>query len=305
MKLSMKGLRAALGGALAWGSASAAPAPATIARTPYLGAIAIDAATGEVLKEDRADERGNPASMIKLMTLHVVLDAVRAGEISLNDRVKANAEVSRIGGSQVYLAEHEEFSVEELVYAIMVQSANDAALALALHTAGSREAFIERMNRKARELKMNRTVFHSMHGLPPGEGQVADWTSARDFARLCQRLLADYPEALAYTSTRERTFRPAQPFIMRNHNRLLFTFDGCDGLKTGYYRAAGYSVAATAQRDGVRAIVVILGSADRKERDAQAQAWLTEALNRLRAARPATGAAAPATALPAPAPATP
>ncbi len=278
------------------------PAPATIARTPYLGAIAIDAATGDVLKEDRADERGNPASMLKLMTLYVVLDAIHSGEIGTNDLVKVSAEVTRMGGSQVFLAEHEEFTVEELIYATMVQSANDAALALALHTAGSRDAFVERMNRKARELKLNRTVFHSMHGLPPGEDQVADWTSARDFARLCHRLLADHPGVLTYTATRERAFRPAQPFIMRNHNRLLFSFEGCDGLKTGYYRAAGYSVAATAQRDGVRAIVVILGSADRKERDTQAQAWMTDALNRLRAARAAKPAAP---ALPAPAPVTP
>ncbi len=285
---------------------TAKTAPAALSRSPCLGAIAIDAATGAVLKEDRADERGHPASMLKLMTLCVILDAVKAGEIALADPVKINAEVSRIGGSQVYLAENEEFTVEELVYAMMIQSANDAALALALHTAGSRDAFIERMNRKARKLRLDRTVFHSIHGLPPGEGQNADWTTARDFARLCQSLIAEHPETLTYTSTQERTFRPSKPFIMRTHNQLLKSLPGCDGLKTGYYRMAGYSIAATASREGARAIVVILGSVDRKERDARAQAWLTESLAQIRAAQAAAVTATPAPpALPVPAPAAP
>ena len=285
-------------------TAASKPASATLSRSPYLGAIAIDAASGAVLKEDRADERGHPASMLKLMTLSVILDAVKAGEIKLTDVVRVNAEVSNIGGSQVYLAENEEFTVDELLYAMMIQSANDAALALALHTAGSRDAFVERMNRKARKLRLDRTVFHSIHGLPPGAGQDADWTSARDFARLCQSLIAEHPETLTYTSTRERTFRPSKPFIMRTHNHLLGSFPGCDGLKTGYYREAGYSIAATASRDGARAIVVLLGSTDRKERDTTAQAWLTEALAKVRASAPPVAAPAPTpSALPAPAPA--
>ena len=288
------------------GTAKAA-APATLSRAPYLGAIAMDAATGAVLKEDRADERGHPASMLKLMSLYVILDAVKAGEIQLTDTVKVSAEVSKIGGSQVFLAENEEFTVEELVYAMMIQSANDAALALALHTAGSRDAFIERMNRKARKLRLDRTVFHSIHGLPPGAGQDADWTTARDFARMCQGLIADHPEALTYTSTPERTFRPSKPFIMRTHNHLLKSFPGCDGLKTGFYREAGYSIAATALRDGARPIVVILGSVDMKERDRQAQAWMTESLARIRAMQAAAATAAPSAppALPVPAPAAP
>jgi serine-type D-Ala-D-Ala carboxypeptidase (penicillin-binding protein 5/6) len=269
-------------------AARAQTMPESRSRDPYVGAIAVDAATGAVLREDRADEKGHPASMLKLMTLFVVLDEVRAGTVKLDDSVRITAEAARIGGSQVYLAEGEVFPVEELVHALMTQSANDAALALALHVAGSRDAFLQKMNRKARALRMDRTVFHSVHGLPPGSGQAADWTTARDFAVLCRALLAEHPGALAYTSVRERTFRPDKPFVMRTHNRLLASVEGCDGLKTGFYRVAGYSIAATAQRDGARAIVVVLGSTERVRRDDTARAWLNEALAGLRSAAAAS-----------------
>lgn len=280
IRLVTAGLAIAVGAA----GARAQTAPETRSRDPYVGAIAVDAATGAVLREDRADEKGHPASMLKLMTLFVVLDDIRAGAVKPDDPVRVTAEAARIGGSQVYLAEGEIFPVEELLHALMTQSANDAALALALHVAGSRDAFLQRMNRKARALRMDRTVFHSVHGLPPGPDQAADWTTARDFAVLCRALLTEHPDALAYTSVRERTFRPEKPFVMRTHNRLLASVEGCDGLKTGFYRVAGYSIAATAQRDGARAIVVVLGSTERARRDDIARAWLNEALAGLRSA---------------------
>lgn len=278
--------------------AAAAPA-STQARDPYLGAIALDAASGDVLFEENADAKGHPASMLKLMTLTVVLDKISAGEVKLDDMVKISAGASKIGGSQVYLDPKESFTVEELLYAMMVQSANDAATALAEHIAGSKDACVELMNRKARELKMDHSTFQSVHGLPPGKDQAPDWTTARDFAVLCRDLVTRHPEALKYTSTKERTFRPAKPFIMRTHNPLLSTVEGCDGLKTGYYREAGFSIAATAQKNGVRALVVVLGSTDRKVRDAKAAELLVQALGKIRAA-PATPVA-----LPPPAPASP
>ena len=133
-------------------SASPAFGLKKVSKTPYLGAIVIDAATGNVIEEDHADAKGYPASMIKLMNLLVILDAVRAQHISLDEPVTVSARVSRMGGSQVYLKEKEVFPVEELIYAMMIQSANDAALALAVHYTGSMEVFVDLMNKKAQKL---------------------------------------------------------------------------------------------------------------------------------------------------------
>ncbi len=257
-------------------------AVASIARDPYLGALLIDAATGKVLFEDNADARGYPASIVKLMTLLIILKEVQAGTISLQDTVTVTAAAAKIGGSQVYLKEGETFSVDDLLYALIVQSANDAAVALALHLAGTTDAFVEMMNRKAQELGMTGTTFHSVHGLPPGKGQQPDVMTPRDIARLCLELL-QYPDALRYTSTRERTLRgeSTQPFIMRTHNHLLGSFEGCDGFKTGYFRAAGFSIAATATKKGARAIAVVMGCTDRKKRDARARELLARGLAEL------------------------
>jgi D-alanyl-D-alanine carboxypeptidase (penicillin-binding protein 5/6) len=172
-----------------------------------------------------------------------------------------------MGGSQVYLDPKEQFSVEDLLYALIIQSANDAAVALAVHVAGSKDAFVSLMNEKAAALGMNSTTFYSVHGLPPSEGQLPDQTTARDLAILA-RELSKNPEVFKYTSTRERDFRNGE-FIMRTHNKLLASVDGCDGFKTGYFKAAGFSIVATAKRSGVRIIAVVLGSIDRKVRDAK------------------------------------
>jgi D-alanyl-D-alanine carboxypeptidase (penicillin-binding protein 5/6) len=154
----------------------------------------------------------------------------------------------------------------------MVQSANDAAVALAEKVAGTTEAFVELMNQKAKELGMTGTVFHSVHGLPPAAGQENDLTTARDLATLCRELLK-HPDTLRFTSTRERVFRPNagnKTVTMRTHNHLLGHVEGCDGLKTGYIAKAGYSIAVTASRGGQRLIVAVLDSVDRKTRDAKA-----------------------------------
>ncbi|HEY8239844.1 MAG TPA: D-alanyl-D-alanine carboxypeptidase, partial [Kiritimatiellia bacterium] len=155
--------------------------------------------------------------------------------------------------------------------ALMIQSANDAAMTLAEHVGGSREGFIELMNRKAREIGMKNTVFTSVHGLPPtsGSGVDPDTTTARDLSILCLELLRKHPEALTYTGTRMRGFRN-DAVQMVNHNRLLTSVRGCDGLKTGFISAAGFSICVTAQRDGRRVIAIVLGSKDRKVRDAKA-----------------------------------
>ena len=267
---------------------------ATTARRPYLGAIVIDAASGRVLFEEQAGAKGYPASTLKLMDLLLILERIEARQLTWTDPVPVSARAARTGGSQVYLKEKEVFTVDEMLFALMIQSANDAAVALAEKVAGTTEAFVAQMNQRARQLGMKDTVFHSVHGLPPGAGQLPDETTARDFARLCQELLK-HPHALRYTAMRERAFRtngPAEPFIMRSHNPLLGTVAGCDGLKTGYITAAGYSIAATAERNGRRVIVVVLDSANRKERDAKA----TELIERGFLALPGASAPLPATA---------
>ena len=142
-----------------------------ISRDPWLGAIVLDAATGKVLFEDRADTKGYPASVLKLMDLLIILEKIEQKQLSFEDQVPVSAKASHIGGSRVWLAEKESFTVDEMLYALMIQSANDAAVALAEKVAGSTDAFLELMNRRAKELGMTSTVFHSVHGLPPGKGR--------------------------------------------------------------------------------------------------------------------------------------
>lgn len=283
MKKSMVWL---MGLVVAAGLAAVACA-APISKDPYVGAIAVDARTGAVLFEDNADRPAYPASMLKLVDMFLLLDRVRDGSLRLDDTVRVTKEAADMGGSQVWLDVRESFSVDELMYALMIQSANDAAMALAIHVAGSRDAWVALMNAKARELGLSGvTRFQSPHGLPPGKGQRPDITTPRDFAKLCQALLAAHPEVLKYTSETVRTFRPnaKNPLEMRNHNPLLGGFKGgipeCDGLKTGFFRDAGFSVALTGEKDGARAIVVMMGCADKKVRDAKGAELLRLALSK-------------------------
>lgn len=254
----------------------------TRSRDPYLSALVIEASTGKVLFEENADAPAYPASVLKLMDLYIVLQLLEQGKLQLTKSVAVTAEASKMGGSQVYLKEGETFSVEEMLYALMVQSANDAATALAIHIAGSKDGFVQIMNAQAQRLGMTGTRFYSVHGLPPGAGQEPDVTTARDLARLCQALLK-YPSTLQYTGTFKRPFRPnaPEPFIMQNHNHLLNQVPGCDGLKTGYYTKAGFSIAATAKRGEGRVIAIVLGSKDRKVRDAKAKELLSKGLGQL------------------------
>jgi len=245
-----------------------------IAREPYVSALLMDAETGDVLFSENPDATVYPASVVKLMDLLVILERIEQGKNSLEEMVQVTPEASKTGGSQVYLDPREQFSIDELLYALMVQSANDAAVALAIHVAGSKEGFVALMNQKAAELGMKNTLFHSVHGLPPAEGQLPDKTTAADLALLCRALISR-ADVLRYTGTRERGFRENK-FIMRNHNHLLVQVDGCDGLKTGYFEAAGFSIAATAKRSGVRVLALVMGSKDRKVRDAKASELLAK-----------------------------
>jgi D-alanyl-D-alanine carboxypeptidase len=241
----------------------------------YLGAIAVDAANGQVLFEDNADAQNPPASMTKLMTFAVLQDKLADGSLKPDTLVTVNREEAKFAmksdSTAVWLKEKETFPVEELVYAMMIQSANDAALVLARVAAGSPEAFVELMNAKARALGMTHTSFRTPHGLTKGKADSAtsDLTTARDYAIL-SRYLVQHTEVLKYTSIKTRQFgagQRTQLVDMRNHNNLLGKFAGLDGLKTGYTGGAGFCLAATAERNGRRIIVVVLGSPASKTRD--------------------------------------
>ena len=231
--------------------------------TAYKGAIVTDAATGAVLYEDRADYEGPPASMTKLMTFAVLHDKLVAGSLSLAAPVRIMNE-DNIGGTQVFLDPRETFPVEELIYAMMIQSANDAARALARFSAGSVPAFVELMNAKARQLGMTHTTFRTPHGLPPSSRRLADTdlTTPRDYAILCRHLVVN-TTVLKYAAVKNRDFGPNRakgPMKMENHNKLLGKVSGVDGLKTGFTAAASYCISLTAERNGRRIIVVIMGS---------------------------------------------
>ena len=251
----------------------------------FKGAIVMDAVSGTILLEDRADYVGPPASVTKLMTFLLVHDRITRGDLTLQTPVNVTAEAAKTGGSQVYLAEKEIFPVEELLYALMIASANDAAAALAIHVAGSRPAFVALMNARAQELGLTNTTFRSPHGLPPSSRRLdeSDVTSPRDLAKLSVHLLKT-TDILKYTSVKLRTFRPGPKQIdMVNHNHLLGKVAGIDGLKTGFTRGAGFCLAATALRKGRRLVVVTMGSPDSKTRDIK----IVELLERGFAALPA------------------
>lgn len=295
-----------------WLAASASFAAAATSRHPvrsdptainsdaFRSAIVIDAATGQVLFENKADVQNPPASVTKLMTFYIVEQKLKEGALTLATPVTITAVASHTGGSRVWLVDKEQITVEELLYALMVQSANDAAVALAIQIAGSKEAFVDLMNLKAQELGLHNTVFHSPHGLPPAKGQEADLSTARDVATLARRLIVD-TDVLKYASTRHREFRHqnGKVITLDTHNHLLGVVPGCDGLKTGYYREAGFSLAATVQRGGRRIIAVILGSPERKLRDIVT----TQLIERGFAALPAVATPAAAASLAGPAPA--
>jgi len=266
-----------------------------VSQTPYIGALILDSDTGAALFEDKADAPGYPASTLKLMSLLVIQEKIDAGQVKLDDTVKVSVAACKTGGSQVFLDPKETFTVEELLYAMMIQSANDAAVALAEHVAGTKEAFVELMNAKAQQLGMANSRFASVHGLPPSAGQRHDVSSARDMATLA-RELCRHPAVFAYTSATYRQLRAntPKPFDMRTHNPFLKEgVDGCDGFKTGYTATAGWSIVVTAKRSGRRVIVVVLGSDERKMRDAKARELLNKGFALLPALAPAPAAPAP------------
>jgi len=240
--------------------------------------ITIDAATGDVLASQEPDRPGAPASMTKMMLALLVMEAIRDGQLKLTDPVTTSALASKMGGSQVFLKAGEVFPVEDMMAALLIGSANDAAAALAERLAGSVPGAVSRMNERATALKLASTRFASVHGLPPGPGQEGDVTTPRDMARLSQELVK-FPEILRWTSTPEAPFRQGA-FVLQNSNHLIGRFPGADGLKTGHFREAGYSVTATATRGNLRLITVVMGAPTNRARFEEAARLLQEGFSR-------------------------
>ncbi len=248
------------GAALADSGQAAAADPAY----PELGlkcvsALLMDGSTGEILYESNADEHRYPASVTKIMTMVLILEAVENGAISLEDIVTVSEDAAAMGGSQVYLYPGETRTVDEMLVAIAVGSGNDASYAMAEFVGGSYSSFIQMMNQRAQELGMTNTHFVNPHGLHDPE----HYTSARDLGLLAYHALS-VPKLLEYTSIYEYEFRPEPKLLtLWNTNRLLKWYEGTDGMKTGYTSEAGRNLVATAKRNGLRLISVVLGATER------------------------------------------
>ena len=229
-------------------------------------AILMEASTGKVLYEQNADEALPPASVTKVMTLLLVMEAIDEGKIKLDDTVTASAHAASMGGSQIFLKEGEQMSVEDMLKSVVIASANDAACALAEFVEGSEEAFVKAMNDRAAELGMKNTVFENTNGLDDtAENHL---TSARDIA-IMSRELIKHERILEYSSIWMDTVRNGL-FGLTNTNRLVRYYKGCTGLKTGSTSKAGFCISATAERNGMSLICVIMGSPTRDVRNAEA-----------------------------------
>jgi serine-type D-Ala-D-Ala carboxypeptidase (penicillin-binding protein 5/6) len=208
------------------------------------------------------------------------MEQVKAGKIMLQDKVTVSPTAVSSDGANLKLQAGEEFSVEELLYASMMHSANDAATALGEKLGGSLQGYVALINERAKELGMANSQFHSASGLGPKDPEAPyDTTTPRDLTLLCREILK-HPEALAFTSAKKRVFRPGsdRKVAMETHNYILDMVKGCDGLKTGYIRAAGYCIAGTAMQNGRRVITVILGATSEKSRNQQAAKLLKKGL---------------------------
>jgi D-alanyl-D-alanine carboxypeptidase (penicillin-binding protein 5/6) len=244
---------------------------------PFATGLLIEAETGAVLFESSADLQRSPASTQKLLLQLVVMDAVAEGRYSLHDSVYTSAWASRMGGSQVFLKQGEVFPLSELMAAIVISSANDACVAVAEHIGGSVDGFIALMNTKAQQLELDSTHVVNVHGLDDTPRAEGNHTTARDLATVARALLR-HPQILEWSSTRIRPFRNGE-FTLYTTNRLLGRFRGLDGLKTGFTQRAGFNLVATARRQDMRLISVIMGSRSDRQRDRETSELLSWGFN--------------------------
>ena len=239
-------------------------------------AILIERDTGKVLYEKNSNESLPPASMTKIMTMLLIMEALDEGKLSYDEKVRASEYAASMGGSQIFLEAGEEMTVEELLKGIAIGSGNDASVAMAERIAGSEEAFIDMMNKKAEELGLKDTKFQNTTGLPVEE----HYSSAHDMAIMSKELLK-YEDITKYTGKYEAYLREDtdNKFWLVNTNKLVRFYPGVDGLKTGFTREAMYCLTATAEKDGMRVIAVVFGAPTPKDRNAQVTKMLDYAFS--------------------------
>ncbi len=237
-------------------------APAEVAAK---SALLMDAATGTILYEQNSHEKLAPASVTKVMTMLLIMEAIDSGRIGWDDSVTASEAAAAKGGSQVYLKVGETMTVTDMVKSIAVSSANDCACAMAEHLAGSEAAFVDQMNARAAELGMNDTHFVNCTGLDDDPNAAEHLTSAHDIAIMSRQLLMNHPDIRKFTTIWMDTIRNGT-FGLSNTNKLVRFYSGATGLKTGFTANAGYCLSASAQRDGMELIAVVMGSATSKDR---------------------------------------
>jgi len=245
------------------------PVQAVELNTSSKSLLLMEKTTGQVLYAQNEHEALEPASVTKIMTLLLVMEAIDSGKIDYDDMVPVSAYAASMGGSQVYLEEGERLTVADMLKAICVASGNDASVAMAELVCGSAETFVQKMNDRARELGMEDTCFFNCTGLP-AEGHV---TSAYDIALMSRELILKHPEIRQYTTIWMDTLRDGS-FTLANTNRLVRFYEGTTGLKTGSTDAAGYCISATAERNGMELIAVVLGGKSSTERFEDAKTLL-------------------------------
>ena len=241
------------------------PAQAASMEIKAKSALLMDVTTGTVLFEQNAHEALAPASVTKVMTLLLIMEAIDSGTLNWSDTVTASETAAAKGGSQVYLKAGETMSVSDMVKAIAVSSANDCACAMAEHLCGSESAFVDKMNQRAKELGMNDTHFVNCTGLDDGENAAQHKTSAYDIALMSAELLKNHPDIKNYTTIWMDTLRNGT-FGLSNTNKLIRFYPGATGLKTGFTSQAGYCLSASAQRDGMELVAVVMGANTTQDR---------------------------------------
>lgn len=227
----------------------------------FTSGLLIEAETGKVLFEKEPHLPLPPASMVKMMTALIVMEKVRDGAIKLSDMVTVSRWAAKMGGSQVFLKEGEKMTVEELMKAMVIHSANDATAALAEYVGGYANAFVDLMNDRAAQMGLKDTRFHSVHGLPPDPGQPEDLMSVTDLALLGKEMVK-FPKLAEWAAKSQEPFRDGQ-FTLVNPNHLLQTYPGADGIKTGFHNKAGFCVTGSAKQGDLRLIVVVMGTPTR------------------------------------------
>ena len=241
-------------------------------------AVLMEFNSGQILYQKNAETKLSPASITKIMTMLLVMEALEEERVTLTDKIMVSEHAASMGGSQIWLEPGEKMELKELLKAVAIVSANDACVAIAEYLSGTEEEFIEEMNLKAKELGMANTKFYNTNGLPiTGENKQGNYTTAHDVALMTRELLK-YPQILDYTSVWIDHLRDGESFL-RNTNKLVRFYEGADGVKTGYTTEAGFCLSATAKKKGLRFISVIMKAPSSQVRFEESKLLLSSAFN--------------------------